>query len=51
MLAKVREIKRLKIGYEQVIDDWKRSLKWWQNNAWKASFLSLINTIKNRKED
>jgi hypothetical protein len=32
--------------YKRVIDELRRQLLWWQNNAWKATFLSLYLRLK-----
>lgn len=44
------EYKRVADGldrqYKRVIDELRRQLKWWKNNAWKATFLSIINKFK-----
>lgn len=49
VLIKTRLTKRLDNQYKRVIDDLRRQLKWWETNAWKATFLSLINRIKGRR--
>lgn len=42
----LRQAKNMKKAYENVIDDLRKSLKWWQQNAWKATFVSLYNRVK-----
>lgn len=32
--------------YKRVIDELRKQLNWWQNNAWKATFLSAYNRAK-----
>ena len=32
--------------YKRVIDELRKQLNWWQNNAWKATFLSGYNRAK-----
>lgn len=34
--------------YKRVIEELRRQLNWWQNNAWKATFLSAYNWIKSK---
>jgi hypothetical protein len=48
LLSEVRELKRLKIGYERVIDDLRKTLKWYKDNAYKVFFFWLIEKIKVR---
>lgn len=31
---------------KEVIDDLRKTLNWYKNNAWKATFISLINKFK-----
>lgn len=38
----------LEIQYQKIIDDLRRTIKWWEKNAWKATFISLINKFKGR---
>ncbi len=41
-----RSINSLDQQYKRVITELRRQLKWWQSNAWKATFLSLINRLR-----
>lgn len=49
LLKRTQLIKRLDNQYKRVIDDLRRQLKWWEENAWKATFLSLLNRLKGRR--
>jgi len=37
---------RLDLRYKKVIDELRRQVLWWQQNAWKATFLSIYYKIK-----
>ena len=49
VLIKTRLTKRLDNQYKRVIDDLYKTIKWWETNAWKATFISLLNRIKGRR--
>lgn len=38
----------LETGYKQVIDELRKQVNWWKNNAWKSLFIKLTNMIKRR---
>lgn len=42
----LKSLKSMEAQYRSIIDDLRKSLKWWQQNAWKATFLSLLNRVK-----
>lgn len=41
-----RAAKSLDLQYKRVINDYIKILKWYKNNAWKATFISLHNRLK-----